>query len=151
MAKRTPKIIKEYEAIKNNERYDCSVVALTLVSELTYREMHAEFQSLGRKRNKRTSRWLTVTLMAKHLMISQLSQKALRQPNGSRYTVKSIAAKYRKGTYIVFLNSHVLAMKDGVVADWSAGRRHRVSEMYQVVSTIKEPTPRAIGINLITE
>lgn len=47
-------------------------------------------------------------------------------------TVKSLAKELTKGTYLVGTSGHVACLKDGEVHDWTAGRRHRVEDVYKI-------------------
>ena len=47
-------------------------------------------------------------------------------------TVVTLAKELTEGTYLVGTPGHVLCLRDGVVHDWTEGKRHRVEDVYRV-------------------
>lgn len=50
----------------------------------------------------------------------------------SAATVKTLAKELTEGTYLVGTSGHVACLKDGEIHDWTAGRRHRIEDVYKV-------------------
>ena len=49
-------------------------------------------------------------------------------------TVRTLARELSKGTFIVRTREHVLCLRDGVVHDWTSGRRHQIKAVYEVTA-----------------
>ena len=47
-------------------------------------------------------------------------------------TVNNCASYLGKGTYILGVSRHVLALKNGIVEDWSKGSKRRVEKIYKI-------------------
>ena len=122
------------ESNEYGESNDCTVKAVTLVSDLPYGTVHRMYHLAGRKRRCGARREITQDVL------HQLGENGYRhywcqplQKSGSRFTMKTIGKAYPKGRYIVRVRGHLAAMIDGVIHDWTQGRRHIVTEICQVV------------------
>ena len=108
-----------------NEDNDCSVKALAIAARVSYAMAHKACAKHGRK-PKRGMYTQDILETASHTLNCRVELKIdLRQRNGSRYTVKTIAPLLNKGHYLVFVRGHVLAVVDGKVEDWTANRRDK--------------------------
>ena len=122
-----------YETIKKKsqrqkEKNDCSVKAVALATGRDYDEVHDAFNRAGRKIRHTTPRvitdqvvenmgyiWVDVTL------------------NYDAKTVRMLEKEVTKRkTLIVFVCKHVLCLRNGKVQDWTAGRMHRVQEIFEL-------------------
>ena len=119
-----------------DEANDCAVVATSIAFDEDYKKIHAAFARAGRKRRHRTSRLIT------HIVWRLLRMRSFKcavqisdpyQPNGSRYTVRTIGKAFPKGRFLVFVVGHIFALVDGVVEDWSRGRLFRVIDIWEVI------------------
>lgn len=54
----------------------------------------------------------------------------------ARYSAKTIGRVYPKGKYLVFFYGHVAAMVDGIIEDYTEGRRHIVKSIYKVTGDV---------------
>jgi len=115
-----------------NEMNDCAVIALSIVMRSTYKEAHALCESMGRKPRKGTYTKTTFGAIARAGFRLE-PVKHLVQPNGSKYTPKTIGDKLKKGYFLCFCRGHVFAVVNGDVEDWTQGRRHHITEAYKVV------------------
>ena len=102
------------------EKNDCGVIALAIASGSTYKDAHAACARAGRKPRDGTT--LPTLAMACHRLKTPV--RAYESVTG--HTIGKIAAKLPTGTYLLFTRGHVAAMIDGIVHDWTQGRRHRV-------------------------
>jgi len=111
------------------EHNDCAVKAVTLVTGIHYVDVHGMMERLGRKRRKGTPDWITKEVL------SQLGFMRIIIPVTAK-TVRTLGRDFhkRKGTYLVWVRGHVLAMIDGVVQDWTDNRLHRIRRVELVVS-----------------
>lgn len=116
---------------KYGEKNDCVVKALSLVSGYSYEKVHNFLRLKGRKFRKGTLQSIWIPAM-----------KALGiQHNFSRFsgkTTMNLRVPSRNSNYLILSASHVAAMIEGKVQDWSDGRRTRVLEVWEV--TLGEPT-----------
>ena len=113
-----------------NDTNNCAVVATAIAANVKYGKAFNLLKSLGRQTGSGTkSKMLAEAL-------NQLGFKLVQQ--GDRMTrwgtVSTITRKLpSKGTFIAYVRGHVLTIRDGVVMDWTEGRRHRIIGIYQVV------------------
>ena len=117
------------EATKLNEKRDCAVKALALVSGTHYAVVRDMLGKLGRKRGGSTPKWMTY----KALRTLGLKTVDVTKCYKSR-TIVTLGRemRYRKGKYLVSTSRHILAVVDGKVEDWTKGRRHRVIKIERV-------------------
>lgn len=114
---------------ENRERNDCAVRAVAIASGQDYAEVLDLFSKLGRKRRCRTKDLVTrkAVLALGFYLIPVKDRFAVG-------TVSQLEAKLPKlGTYLVRIAGHILCAKNGKVHDWTAGRNHRIREIYEVV------------------
>jgi hypothetical protein len=77
--------------------------------------------------NRRTREW---HWKEEHYRTTRKVARAGEDYNGA--TVVTLARELTVGTYLVSVNRHVLCLRDGVVQDWAAGRRHRIESVHRV-------------------
>ncbi len=113
------------------ERQDCSIKAIALVTSLPYRTVHAEFAKAGRKKGTGTYRSMQRRVLM-NLGFKAIVDTNPRQPNGSRYTPKTIHRFCNTGAWLAYKRGHVFAIVDGEVIDWTAGRKHHITEAWRI-------------------
>lgn len=118
-------------SLKRGERNDCSVKAVSIAARVPYNVAHDALAFFGRQ-NGRGVYMATALEAVKKLGCTFETDKQPRQSNGSRWTAKTIGLGYPRGYFIVEFRGHVAAMINGVVQDWTDGRRHQVICVYRV-------------------
>lgn len=112
------------------ERNDCTVIALSIAAGVDYATAHEAMRLEGR-RNCRG-----VYLGQQSRALARLGRKlvSVRMPTARTVTTLERALPSR-GIFWAYTTGyrHVLACRAGKVLDWSAGRRHRIEEIYRVV------------------
>jgi hypothetical protein len=148
-----------YESIRKenkDKRADCAVIALSLLTKLSYSDTEALLAKHGRKLNRGTPIDVIYKVLAdlspcdyqfdSYLYDIEKSSKyrnEMLRDFWSEYgnmsgvigmTISRLARvrKLQKGKYLVLTRSHALAMIDGEVLDWTKGRRHRVVAIYKI-------------------
>jgi hypothetical protein len=122
--------------VLKGERNDCSVKALALACDISYEDAYDEMLKVGRKKNK--GAYTRQTLKAldnvgiKYREITPNGRR-IRQPNGLKYTVRTIGRDFYAGTYIMTINGHILTMINGVVEDWTQGKLNRVQRLIKII------------------
>lgn len=117
------------------ESNDCMVKAMAIAGRMTYNEAHLIAQKAGRKKREGTN-WLSAVYLMKQQGYA-IEYIIPLQPNGSKYTPKTIGKRYPKGYYICITSNHAFALHNGEVCDWTNGRKHRIIEVVKVVKTRK--------------
>lgn len=138
-----------YDAMSQDrvgERNDCSVVATALVTERDYAEVHRVFRLNGRKSRRRTEMSITFKSLkalgfeAEQVYYPTRARGYIQNPGyANRFRSKTVTKiegeiqrKDPKGHYLIRTRGHILAFANGRIQDWTAGRRHRVIEVYHV-------------------
>lgn len=116
---------------KMGETNDCSVKAVSIACRVPYNVAHDVLRKMGRKHG-RGVRMVQIGAAMLELDCTFGTEKHPRQSNGSRWTAASIGRGYPRGYFIVEFRGHVAAMINGVVQDWTDGRRHQVTGVYRV-------------------
>ena len=114
--------------ISRNEKNDCSVVALTLATNVNYDVAHKALEKNGRQSRK--GAYVYQIIAAVKDLGCQIQRVELKR----KYTSRTIPSLCHSGTYLVNINQHIYTLKDGVVLDYTAGRRHIVESVYRVYS-----------------
>jgi len=130
--KRFTKQMKTRHRKQLNETNDCSVIAIAIVCRTTYKRAHSMLQVQGRK-NRHGSWQSQQHPTVERLGLTLEKVKLDRQKNGSKFTPKTIGDKLKRGYYLCYVNSHVFAVVNGEVEDWTKNRKHHITDIYKVV------------------
>lgn len=127
-----------YEALKAEskrigERNDCTVIAFAMIYDMTYLESHSLLMRLGRQ----VCRGFNAEIATRHFNLTRSMKVRPKQPNGSKYTIKTITNTIPVGKYLIFTDGHILACIDGKIYDWTEDRKHRVTHYIQVGSLLE--------------
>ncbi len=121
-----------YNTLKESSNFyketnDCSVKALAVVADLPYAKAWNLLAQQGRRPRK------GVTMPA---FFNALKNAGFEAQDVSSFiterTVRGLQQLRLKECYIVTTASHVLAIKHGLVQDWTAGRLHRVQKVWRI-------------------
>jgi hypothetical protein len=131
---------------RRGETNDCAVVALALATDLPYDTVHAAMKANGRGDRKGTNRDTTLrTVKDLGFEALEISPKQIiveypgRHIDLQNVTVKHLerfAEKlaWMKGRNFLFsTGTHMLAVVDGKVQDWTEGRPFRVKFIWEIV------------------
>ena len=120
------------------EKNDCSVVATAATCDVQYWEAHRALKKHGRK--KHTGAGPHIYLKAiKDLGFktvwfewSKICQMA--RDNGTTYLTSNnvVKALPPRGKYLIRTHTHIAAVVDGEMVDWTEGRRFRVAQIWEV-------------------
>lgn len=122
----------DFDALKSvaesmDEKNDCAIMAVTIVSGKPYPEIHRAFKICGRRHRGRTEPWITRAILV-CFGIRTVPVKFKGK------TIRTLAREIpNKGCYLVWISGHILAIKDGKVCDWTEGRLHRVLKVDKVL------------------
>ena len=109
-----------------NETNDCTVKAVAIATGISYERVHEAFKKVGRKDREGCSTWKV------EIAMTNLGFKAEKLKEWKGKTAKTLDLP-RKDNYIVFTCNHALAVKFGLVKDWTAERRHRITDVWKIV------------------
>ena len=118
----------ELDAFGLNETNDCAIVAVTYVSGEPYKKVHTEFTKLGRQFRRPTNFLITCSA----LVTLGLKIKDVRDQFKAKTVVTLGRELPKKGRFLIRVSHHILAAVDGEILDWTAGRRHRIREIWEV-------------------
>ena len=123
------KVSKSY-----NEKNDCAVKAVAVVANASYQEAHEALRLAGRKPRRGTP--LPVIFAALRSLGVYHEFKTVADHRGKdmgRCPISRVRSRLpRKGRFLVLTRSHILAVVDGVVLDWTEGRRHQARYAWEV-------------------
>lgn len=120
------------ESNRINEKSDCAVKAVALVTNNDYHTSHQTLTRCGRAFRKGTP--FSQTLMA----LKELGYRAEVVQSGPLMRIKTVRKLDRplkilpKDPYLIRVNKHILAAVNGKVQDWTEGRCHRILEIYKI-------------------
>lgn len=125
------------------EKNDCSVKALAIACNMSYEEAHALCARHGRKprRGMKTKQIIEAVAEAGYVLERIIPQQFIQQYPGVHKGLKCITTHHpvrfpnvwaHKATYLAFQTSHVLAIVDGKVQDWTAQRANKLISIYRV-------------------
>lgn len=122
---------EELKHVANRYYHDkgyCSVIALAVCCNLKFGKARKAMERGGRS----TGRGVNMTMIRNGLAEFGFEGKALWEFKSC--TMSTVARQLDSSkTYMVFVNGHVAAVKDGIVQDWTEGRRHKVKCIWEIV------------------
>jgi hypothetical protein len=116
------------------EEKDCAVKAIAAVGNLEYDEAHCLMEMCGRESKSVTPSYV-IERALKFLEVKLEDCTDLFRSMGGK-TIRTLGRlmEGRKGeTYLVRTASHIFAVKDGEVCDWTIGRLHRIQSVERAV------------------
>jgi len=115
---------------KKREHGDCAVKALAVVTGRSYNFAHKTLKRMGRRDRMGTPR--IMTLRAVQLLGFKLKLVEKHAMNKAK-TVRTLESKIpSKGTFLVHVKGHVIAVKGGMIHDWSYDSCRRIQAIYRV-------------------
>ena len=134
------------ESDSMGERNDCTVCAVAVACQIPYAEAHQYLRSLGRKRGHgwfEANHWRGMRHISGYIdNLNKIGIEYEKIEVRSR-TVSQIERELRTGHYMVKVRGHVLALVNGKVEDWTAGRKHQIKAVYKIknprLQKVEEP------------
>ncbi len=125
---------KEYNEIMNisrslNEYNDCSVIALSIVTEIDYKTIR-DFMFSSQLRNHKSP--TSINNIGKTLDFFDYNYIIVRTYPKYKTVYSAEKNLDKNNSYLIFTKDHVLAMKNGKVHDWTSGRLFRTVLIYQI-------------------
>jgi hypothetical protein len=116
----------------HRETNDCTVIAVSVACGISYAKAHALLAAAGRKPRKGLSQYKY------HPVIEALGFEVVKitdqfKSKTVRTIERELAAKYGGIKILVNVPRHVLAWDGTQIVDWSAGRIHRVENVYAIM------------------
>jgi hypothetical protein len=111
------------------------VCAVAIAGKVSYEMAHSVLKKCGRKdRTGSSVRAVSAALGSIGAEEIELSVMELEYKNKgvglTSNNVVKVLSKYKN--YIAYTHNHALAIRKGVVEDWTAGKRNRIVEIYEV-------------------
>lgn len=107
------------------ERMDCAVIAMAIATLTPYNQMHSIYKTFKRKDRRRTPHEVTNNVF-EYMMQKKINNQSTEALFGKKIPVSKIGQYLPKGTYLCHTRGHIIALVDGVVHDWTNGRKHMV-------------------------
>lgn len=109
----------------------CTVIALAVSARIAFGKARAIWKKCGRQHRKGTLPWQQeIAFKMAGLRLEPMPADYL----GKTFTSVGTNAAGLKGTYLVYSRSHVAAIKEGVVMDWTRkGSTKRIVTCYKVL------------------
>lgn len=126
------------------EKDDCGVKAVAVACDISYEKAHAMLKEEGRKDRNGTAFRFTERVCAKlgKKLVRIHSCDFIDKYPGAHSKLKNVTTHHPRRfnsvwkdgkTYLFLTSGHILAVKDGVVIDWSVNNSLRVVYIYEVV------------------
>ena len=115
---------------KFNETADCGVISMSIATGKSYEECHKAFKKAGRKDRRGVNLQMIEDVLSEFGFSNK--HKACLLEFGKRITVNQAGKYLKDGNYIAVTRNHALAIVNGVVHDWTEGRRHQVKFFYKI-------------------
>jgi hypothetical protein len=120
---------------KYGEGNDCTVKAVAIACQIPYEEAHQYLSKLGRRKGRG---WYHATHIRGNKLVrgyidnlEKIGIEYVPVDFNSR-TVSQLGREFCRGNYIVQVSGHALALVDGKVEDWTAGRKHHVKQVWRI-------------------
>lgn len=122
----------------HGESNDCTVMALTAATGCSYDDCHAALRKAGRK-NRRGCQFPTIGKAAAKSLGFLMEELDWRDYSAKTMITAERDRRLRTGNFVVRVRGHVAALVDGKIVDWTAGRRHRIRNIYTFTPMDKAP------------
>lgn len=112
------------------DRNDCSVVALAITCRVSYKVAQQALIDSGRNIGERS--FYGEEMNAVRKLGCTFETESPRQPNGCKYTPKTIGQYCKRGYYLAWCKGHIFAVVNGVVEDWTNGRKNHIIRVSRI-------------------
>lgn len=145
---------KEFEALalearEFKEKGDCAIKAISIVCDVSYKEVYDCLATYGRQPNTGVYhseiaralrnfdfRYRSWTFAEKIAMVQSYPKPHNRLHGITTHhprRFKKAWEKHKEKKLLIFSVRHVAAFKDGMVHDWSINTSHRVTEIWEIL------------------
>jgi hypothetical protein len=117
-----------------NESNDCFVRALAISANISYNESHGIAEELFNRKVGEGTTMVESTIRSKtgrnyfnhrHLALEPVNHTYVRKDKKVHaLNVRGFYNRYGKGTYLVLVPNHAIAIVDGVIQDWDNLKKH---------------------------
>jgi len=117
-----------------NETNDCFVRALAISANISYNESHGIAEELFNRKTGEGTTMVESTIRSKkgrnyfqhrHLALEPVNHTYVRKDKKVHaLNVRGFYNRYGKGTYLVLVPNHAIAIVDGVIQDWDNLKKH---------------------------
>ncbi len=109
------------------EKNDCTVWAVHKATGIAYPDVIALFAAEGRRKGRGARTAITLAVLKKlGFLVANVTERYAH--------IKTVRASGNRlpesHVYLVQVANHILCIRNGVVEDWSAGRVHRVKDIW---------------------
>lgn len=110
-----------------NETNDCTVKAVAIACDIPYIKAHAVLKEIGRKPGR------GLYAHQYHEAIKKLGY-TIKTIQTDAKTISTLPSHLDSSkSYIANVRGHALAVVKGKVEDWSAGRKHRIRNVWEII------------------
>jgi len=117
-----------------NESNDCFVRALAISANISYNESHGIAEELFNRKVGEGTTMVQSTIMSpkgrnyfqhRHIALEPVNHTYVRKDKKvHNLNVRGFYNRYGKGTYLVLVPHHAIAIVDGVIQDWDNLKKH---------------------------
>lgn len=122
--------LKVSNAMHDNN--SCAVIALATATQTPHKQAYKTLEKLGRKHKDGT--YTHQSLNA----IEQLGFKYERVNDDyptAKTPISAVKVLPKNKTFMVRVSGHIFTIRNGVVEDWTDGRKHRIIDIWEVKPT----------------
>ena len=135
--------LKEIKEKSINDRNYCTVMASSIAFNTSFEYMQDLYFDLGRRRFRGCYFSEVIETLAEKFKCNLTTYKKSYRGyfnaknnadflNMPRLTPNNANGYLPKGNYILSVRGHVLSLKNGIVEDWSRGKKHQVNTIYKI-------------------
>lgn len=115
------------QSMRLNDKNNCAVIAVTVITGKHYDDVYDVFRYFGRRHGKGVCQYTTYAVLR---FLGYNLERVERMPK----TVNQCGNKLSKNkSYLIRTRGHILAMKAGVIHDWTKGTRRIPISIFRVV------------------
>ena len=117
-----------------NETNDCFVRALAISANISYNESHGIAEELFNRKTGEGTQNVESTIRSKegrnyfqhrNIQLEDVNHTYVRRDKKVHaLNIRGFYNRYGKGSYLVLVNKHALAIVDGVIQDWENAKKH---------------------------
>jgi hypothetical protein len=127
------------------ETNDCSVISTAIAYGISYKQSHDAYKAAGRKKRRGSHYYVIHTALAslkKHGHYENMGRTSMDML-ADKLKVRTLTFNNildglrRDRNYLLIGKGHMVAVKDGRVADWAEGTRKHVETIYEIKPPLK--------------
>ena len=110
----------------------CSVIALATACQIPHKKAYAMMQAQGRPHRDGAYTWQSMRAVKE--LGFEFEDVYSKYPN-AKTPISAAKVLPKDKTFMIVVRGHIFTVRNGNVEDWTEGRKHRITDIFEIKPT----------------